>query len=191
MRSSPPLIQVLTAPPSLQVDLLVVLCSLVSVCQQLIWRSLLRTILISWTCNFLARALDAAILPQTHVWLLGCKSNHGQLCDVALSANSTWLHHLRLGMDSEVSSWAVAVDDIAMMPQCQGRVRTCFSGCCISGLRSSWPFLSSKVLLGEALLTCLGFPVVVSNPSAVDDDSAAKLSKHRFGSHNCNLPRTI
>jgi len=58
----------------------------------------------------------------------------------------------------------------------------------LCGARS---LLAGGVLLGKALLLCLGFPVVVAYTASVGDESAPKLAEHGPRRHNGNLTRPV
>ncbi len=84
----------------------------------------------------------------------------------------------------------VAINDV-LVPEggrthihclCSGGI-PCFCG--------SWSLLPGQVFLGESLLPCFGFPVVVTDPSTVLHHSAAELTKHGFGGHDGNLAGAV
>jgi len=58
----------------------------------------------------------------------------------------------------------------------------------LCGARS---LLAGGVLLGKALLLCLGFPVVVAYTASVGDESAPKLAEHGPRRHNGDLTRPV
>lgn len=59
---------------------------------------------------------------------------------------------------------------------------------CFCRSRSLFP---CQILLGEALLPRLGFPIIIPNPPPVCNHPAAKLTKHGFCRDDGNLPRPI
>lgn len=93
---------------------------------------------------------------------------------------------MRLAM--AVHQRPVAVDDVGMPQTGRGRGSRLRGGRRISSLRRARSLLPCHVLLGEALFPCLGFPIIVPDPSAVLDDSAPELPKHGFRGHNSDLP---
>jgi hypothetical protein len=70
-------------------------------------------------------------------------------------------------------------------------------GCSLlTGLRGpdlccTWPFFTSWVFFCETLLSCLGFPVVISHTSAIYDHSTPKLTEHTPSSHDRDLSRPV
>lgn len=52
---------------------------------------------------------------------------------------------------------------------------------------ASRPLLSSQIIFGEALLPSLTLPVVIADPSSVNDDSTSKLAEHGLGSDDGDL----
>lgn len=88
-----------------------------------------------------------------------------------------------------VKARAVAVDDFSS----EGVTDSClrFSGRRFSCSRCPGSFLTSRVILGEPLLSRLALPVIIANTPTVHDDSAAKLAKHRPSSDDCNLSGSI
>jgi hypothetical protein len=114
MRLSPTAIEVFMTPISLRIYLFIVFGGLVSLRQKFRWGAGLGTILISWPCDFLTRALNIAIVSQTHVALLGCKCNHGKSGCASWGTYHAWLYSLWLGMNAKMAR-VIAVNDIAMM----------------------------------------------------------------------------
>ena len=51
--------------------------------------------------------------------------------------------------------------------------------------------LPGHVILGEALLSGLGLPVIIAHTPPIDNDAAAKLAKHGTRRDDGNLPRAI
>jgi hypothetical protein len=56
------------------------------------------------------------------------------------------------------------------------------------GTGSRFPY---EIFFGESLLPGFRFPVVISYTSSVDDNPATKLSEHRSGSDNCDIPGAV
>lgn len=98
-------------------------------------------------------------------------------------------HNLWLAM--AVHQRPVAVNDVGM-PQTGRGHGGCLGGSrCISGFGRARSLLPGHVLLGEALFSCLGFPIIVPDPSPVLDDPAPELPKHRFRGHDGDLARSV
>jgi hypothetical protein len=114
MRLSPAALEVFMAPVSLRIYLLIVFGGLMCLRQKFRWGAGLGTILISRPGDFLTRALNIAIVPQTHVALLRCKCNHGKSGRASWGTYHAWLYGLWLGMNAKVAR-VIAVNDIAMM----------------------------------------------------------------------------
>ena len=85
----------------------------------------------------------------------------------------------------------VAVNDVLMVTECcsiRSNVRGLSFSCSLCATRS---LFTSQVFLRKTLLSCLCLPVVIPHPSTVLNDSATELSKHRFGSDDRNLSRSV
>lgn len=68
----------------------------------------------------------------------------------------------------------------------------CFGGSLgFTRFRSTWPLFARGVFFGEALLAGFALPVVVTHSTAVDDEPAAKLAKHRSGGDDGDLAGAI
>jgi len=115
MALSPSLIEILTAPVSLQVDGFVVLSSMVSLRQELLWRASLCTVLVRWAGDLLAGPLDVAKISLTHIGLFWCQRDHGKGRCSAWNSHKTWLDRLRLGMDTAKVSRIIAVDYVTVV----------------------------------------------------------------------------
>jgi hypothetical protein len=87
-------------------------------------------------------------------------------------------------------SGVVAVDNLGVRSTSKQNVVLSSLGR-FPGLGCARSFLAGKIGLGEALLACLGLPVVVSNSSAINNDSASELAEHGPGGNNCDLPGTV
>lgn len=96
------------------------------------------------------------------------------------------LKRLRLSVAVQRS---IAVNNV-WMTQGRGGARR-FSARRVSCLGRSRSLLPCQILLGEALFPRLGFPIIIPNPPAVCNHSAAKLTKHGFCRDDGNLPRPI
>jgi hypothetical protein len=134
--------------------------------------------------------LNIAVVSQTHIGLLGRKSNHGKLRCTSWRTDHAWLNRLWLGMDTEVSR-IIAVNDIPVMAQSQWSWSTSFRSSGVSRLRSTGPFLSGEVFFGKSLLSSLGFPVVIADAPSMFNDPATKLSEHRPSRDNSNLSGAV
>jgi hypothetical protein len=184
---SPAALEVFGVSIPLRIDLLVVFRSMMCLGEQFRWGGCLTSVLISWPCDCLSRSLNVTVIPQPHVGLFRGEGDHWKLWRVSRSPYHTWLDCLRLRMNTELPG-AVTVDDITVMAKCQRCRSTRFCRCSISGLGCTGSFLSSKILLGEALLPCFSLPVVISYSPSINNNSAAKLPEHRFCSDNRYLP---
>ena len=114
MRLSPTTLKVLAASTSLLVYLLIVLRSMMRLGQEFRSRAPLSSILVCWTCNFLSRPLDIAIISQAHIGLLWSKSDHRKLCYVASGSYHGGLNSLWLWMNAKLP-WTVAVHNVPVM----------------------------------------------------------------------------
>ena len=106
------------------------------------------------------------------------------------SSHAGW-HQMKLAMGVHRYRSGIGVHHVLMVTQSHS-IR---GGICSLGLSCRFgltrPLLTSHIFLGETLLSCLGFPIIVPNSPAVLDDSAAELPKHRFRSNDGDLPRPI
>lgn len=111
-------VEIFITSGSLRIDLFVVFRGLMRMCEQFCRGACLSAILVGWPCDLLPRALNVAVISQTHIGLLRCKSNHGKLCCTSWCTDHAWLDRLRLRMDTEVSR-VITVNDIPVMAQRQ------------------------------------------------------------------------
>ena len=75
-----------------------------------------------------------------------------------------------------------------VMGKCRQDTRGCRFSCgSIAGLGSPWTLFTGQILLGETLLARLALPIVIPYPSAVDNDTATKLSEHGASGDNSDL----
>ena len=61
----------------------------------------------------------------------------------------------------------------------------------LPGFAPTWSLLTRQIIFGEALFPRFGLPVVILHSSAIHNDPSSKLTKHGFGRHDGNLPRSV
>ena len=91
--------------------------------------------------------------------------------------------HRRIGVYDILLRTVARWDERILAGFCGRSCVPCFGG--------SRTLVTRHVLFSKTLLDSFGFPIVISHPTTSFDDSRSKLTEHRFGRHNRDLPRPI
>ena len=168
---------------TLLVDHLVHVSCVRRLVQDLGARTRLASILVCCGRYLLPWSRNVVIVLQSE--LIG-RVNHWQRC------NRGWYVAGYHGMESMplVVQRTVAVDDVLMPESGRSHVEG-FRSRGVPCFRGSRSFLPCQILLGEYFLHGLRLPLIVSFPSPVINDSAAKLTEHGFCRNNGNLPGSV
>lgn len=159
-------------------DLLIILSSMMRLCEQIRRRTCLASILICRTGNLLPWTRNVAELSHAYIALLWCQGNHRQRSPTASWAQHSGLNGLWLRM-AEINR-STTINNVTLVAEHSSGIGTRFGGCCVSGFRPTWSLLASHVRFRETLLPCLCLPVIIAHSSSIHNHSAAKLPKHGF-----------
>ena len=161
-----------------------------SLMHDLVHGSWLGAVLVRSTSHLLPGPWNVVVFTEPHVIGWSKCRNHWQRSHRTHMVRHTGLHKLRMPLSIKYGAGAGIVDNIWVVAE-GSLFLLGLCGCFPRGFGATGSLLASQIFLSEALLPCLGLPIVITDAATIHNDAASKLTEHRFGGNDGDLPGPV